>query len=285
MDKVVQEENRKDTMKPSGLGFMGSDSARAIGNDAQMSRVIREEAILREEKEKEERFGARVMLECTDVVKQYRQYDSVVTAVNRVNFHVLEGEFVAIIGASGSGKSTLLHLCAGLDRPNGGTIRVAGQEITRLDADALARFRGANIGMVFQNHNLLPQFTAMENILVPTIMNSKDSAQYEGQFRHLISTLHIADRLHHLPSELSGGQQQRVSIARALINSPQIVFADEPTGNLDRKNADEVLELLLETKKELNQTLVMVTHDMSIAARADRVLYMEDGVLSLYQFK
>lgn len=282
----MQEEKRtNDYGKPSGLGLFGSDAARDIGNDSRMSRVIQEEAILREENEKEARFGARVMLECTDVMKQYRQYDSVVTAVNRVNFHVLEGEFVAIIGASGSGKSTLLHLCAGLDRPNGGTIRVAGQEITRLDADALARFRGENVGMVFQNHNLLPQFTAMENILVPTIMNSKDSAQYEGQFRHLISTLHIADRLHHLPSELSGGQQQRVSIARALINSPKVVFADEPTGNLDRKNADEVLELLLETKKELNQTLVMVTHDMSIAERADRVLYMEDGVLSPYQFK
>ena len=248
-----------------------------------MSAAIREEARVREESEKEERHGRKVYLECTDVVKQYRQYDSVVTAVNRATFSVLEGEFVAIIGASGSGKSTLLHLCAGLDRPNAGTIRVGGYEITSLGADALGRFRGENIGMVFQNHSLLPQFTAMENILVPTLMTGKPPEEFEGTFRRLISALKIADRLHHLPSELSGGQQQRVAIARALINSPKIILADEPTGNLDRKNADEVLELLLQTREELGRTLVMVTHDMSIAERADRILRMEDGVLEPYR--
>ena len=138
------------------------------------------------------------------------------TAIEDVSFEIEHGEFVAIIGASGSGKSTLLHLCAGLDRPNAGTIRVGGHVITDLDADALGRFRGQHIGMIFQNHNLLPQFTAMENILIPTLMCSKPGSEYEGTFRQLISSLRIADRLHHLPSELSGGQQQRVSIARAL---------------------------------------------------------------------
>ena len=261
----------------------GSEAAKALGNDRKISAAIQEEARIRAEKDKKDKFGKTVLLECTDVVKQYKQYDSVVTAVNRVNFNVLENEFVAIIGTSGSGKSTLLHLCAGLDRPNAGTIRVAGYEITKLSADELGRFRGENIGMVFQNHNLLPQFTAMENILIPTLMCNKPEAQYEGNFRQLIAALNIADRLHHLPSELSGGQQQRVSIARALINSPKIVLADEPTGNLDRANADEVLELLLHTRRELGQTLIMVTHDMSIAERADRIFRMENGILEPYK--
>ncbi len=225
----------------------------------------------------------RIILEARDVIKQYRQYDTVVTAVNRVSFDVYEGEFVAIIGASGSGKSTLLHICAGLDRPNSGRVTVRGNDITSMPADELAEFRGNYIGMIFQNHNLIAQFTALENILIPTLMCNKTDFSYEEHLKKLVATLGIGDRLHHLPSELSGGQQQRVAIARALINRPQVVFADEPTGNLDRKNADEVLELLLRTKEVLGQTLIMVTHDMSIAERADRILSMEDGCLEPYR--
>ena len=225
----------------------------------------------------------RIILEARDVIKQYRQYDTVVTAVNRVSFDVYEGEFVAIIGASGSGKSTLLHICAGLDRPNSGRVTVRGNDITSMPADELAEFRGNYIGMIFQNHNLIAQFTALENILIPTLMCNKPDFSYEEHLKKLVATLGIGDRLHHLPSELSGGQQQRVAIARALINRPQVVFADEPTGNLDRKNADEVLELLLRTKGVLGQTLIMVTHDMSIAERADRILSMEDGCLEPYR--
>ena len=223
----------------------------------------------------------RIILEARDVIKQYRQYDTVVTAVNRVSFDVYEGEFVAIIGASG--KSTLLHICAGLDRPNSGRVTVRGNDITSMPADELAEFRGNYIGMIFQNHNLIAQFTALENILIPTLMCNKPDFSYEEHLKKLVATLGIGDRLHHLPSELSGGQQQRVAIARALINRPQVVFADEPTGNLDRKNADEVLELLLRTKEVLGQTLIMVTHDMSIAERADRILSMEDGCLEPYR--
>ena len=193
---------------------------------------------------------------------------------------MFEGEFVAIIGSSGSGKSTLLHLCAGLDRPNSGRISIRGNDITRMSPDALGEFRGKNIGMVFQNHNLIPQFTALENILIPTLMCNRPEFSYEENLKKLITTLDIADRLHHLPSELSGGQQQRVAIARALINLPQIVFADEPTGNLDRANADEVLRLLIETKEMLGQTLIMVTHDMEIARQADRVFKMDNGFLT-----
>ena len=227
----------------------------------------------------------RVILKTVDLIKQYRQYDTVVTAVDRANLEICDGEFVAIIGRSGSGKSTLLSLMGGLDRPNSGKVFVRGTEITALDADELAVFRGNYLGTVFQNHNLIPQFTALENILIPTLMCRKEEYSYEEHLKKLVSTLRIADRLHHLPSELSGGQQQRVAIARALINRPQVVFADEPTGNLDAENAREVLELLLRTKEAFNQTLVIVTHDMSIAERADRILVMEEGRVSPYREK
>ena len=221
----------------------------------------------------------RTTIQVDNVIKQYKQYDTTVTAVNRVSFSAFDGEFVAIIGSSGSGKSTLLHICAGLDRPNSGTVRVRGTDITSLSADDLAEYRGKHMGIVFQNHNLIPQFTALENILIPTVMINKDKSAYEENFKKIVASLGIVDRLHHLPSELSGGQQQRVAIARALINMPLVLFADEPTGNLDKENADEVLELLIKTQKMLGQTLIMVTHDMSIAARADRVLRMDQGVL------
>ena len=219
----------------------------------------------------------RVVVETVDLIRQYKQYDEVVNAVNRVNLRVYEGEFVAIIGSSGSGKSTLLHTMAGLDRPNAGKVIIRGREITAMAPDELARFRGNHIGMVFQSHNLIPQFTALENILVPTLMCNKEDISYEENLKKLVASLGLGDRLHHLPSELSGGQMQRVAIARALINLPLVVFADEPTGNLDRENADEVLDLLLETKDLLGQTLIMVTHDMAIAERADRVLRMDNG--------
>lgn len=221
----------------------------------------------------------RIMLEATDVIKQYKQYDDVVTAVNRASIKVHEGEFVAIIGSSGSGKSTFMNICAGLDKPNAGSVKIRSKEITKMGADELNRYRGMNIGIVFQKHNLIPQFTAYENILVPTMMCRRDEFSYEEHLKKLIPMLGLSDRLHHLPSELSGGQQQRVAIARALINMPQILFADEPTGNLDRKNADEVLELLLETRAQIGLTLVMVTHDMKIAKRADTVYTMDNGYL------
>jgi len=229
------------------------------------------------------REDRRVMLEADSVLKQFHQYDTVVTAVNRATFRVFENEFVAIIGTSGSGKSTLLHICAGLERANGGKIKIRNHEITAMKPDELSRFRGQNIGVVFQNHNLIPQFTALENILVPALMCDRSEYQYEERLKKIIDALDIGDRLNHLPSELSGGQQQRVAIARALVNMPMLLFADEPTGNLDRANADEVLNLLLKTKEMLGQTLVMVTHDMSIAERADRIFIMENGELRVHR--
>ena len=226
--------------------------------------------------------GRKVILETTDVIRQYRQYDEVVTAVNRASFRVFMGEFVAIVGASGSGKSTLLHLCAGLDRPQAGSIVVRGHKLEDMSEDELARFRGSFLGMIFQSHHLIPHLTALENILVPTLMCGRSEISYDQHLKMLVASLDLADRLHHLPSELSGGQQQRVAIARALINRPQILFADEPTGNLDRANAEDVLQLLLDTRAELGCALVMVTHDLSIAARADRVFKMEAGRLRLW---
>ena len=217
---------------------------------------------------------AEYMLQTESVIKQYKQYDTVITAVNRASIKVEPGEFVAIIGTSGSGKSTFLHICAGLDSANSGRVLIRGEDITAMKPDELSRFRGMNMGFVFQRHNLIPQFTALENILIPTMMCNKSEMSYQ-------ETLQLTERLHHLPSELSGGQQQRVAIARALINMPDILFADEPTGNLDRANADEVLKLLLETKKVMGQTLIMVTHDLSIAEHADRIFRMDNGILSL----
>ena len=224
---------------------------------------------------------AEIMLQTDSLIKQYKQSDSVITAVNRASIKIPKGEFAAIIGTSGSGKSTFLHLCAGLDKPDAGSVTINGTEITKLSHDKLGRFRGENMGFVFQRHNLIPQFTALENILIPTMMCKKPDMSYQENLRHLVETLDLGDRLSHLPSELSGGQQQRVAIARALINNPDIIMADEPTGALDRKNADEVLNLLFKTREEFGLTLVMVTHDLAIADRADRIFRMDNGELKL----
>ena len=222
-----------------------------------------------------------IVLETEHVIKQFRQYDNVVTAVNRVSLRVEEGEFIAITGESGSGKSTLINLCAGLDLPNAGTIRILGRDIVKMKHDELCQFRGRHIGFVFQSHKLVPYLTALENILLPISASGEELFKYEERLALLIDRLALGDRLHHLPSELSGGQQQRVAIARALIHYPMLLLADEPTGNLDRANADNVLDLLLSLRRELRQTLIIVTHDDHIAARADRVYHMDNGNLSI----
>ena len=222
-----------------------------------------------------------IVLETENVIKQFRQYDNVVTAVNRVSLSVEEGEFIAITGESGSGKSTLINLCAGLNLPNAGKIRILGRDIVNMKKDELCQFRGKHIGFVFQSHKLVPYLTALENILLPISASGSELFKYEERLALLIERLALGDRLHHLPSELSGGQQQRVAIARALIHYPMLLLADEPTGNLDRANADNVLDLLLGLRRELRQTLVIVTHDDRIAAQADRVYHMEEGKLTI----
>jgi ABC-type lipoprotein export system ATPase subunit len=217
------------------------------------------------------------VLECEAIIKQYRLYDHVVTAVNRASLTVEEGEFVAITGESGSGKSTFLHIAAGLDTPDSGSVRLLGKDIVNMKPDELCRFRGKHTGFVFQSHRLVPYLTALENILLPISASGGDAARVEHRLALLIDRLSLGDRLNHLPRELSGGQQQRVAIARALIHYPMVLFADEPTGNLDRKNAEDVTQLLVSLRDELKQTLVIVTHDEALADRADRAYRMIDG--------
>ena len=223
------------------------------------------------------------ILDAIDIIKQYTVAENVITAVDRANLSVEEGEFVAIIGASGSGKSTLINICAGLESLISGTVMLGGHDLSRMKPNQLTAFRGKNVGFIFQSHKLIPYLTAYENIILPLNAADRRLEKHQERLKLLIDSLGIGDRLHHLPGELSGGQQQRVAIARALIHYPRILFADEPTGNLDRHNADEVLELMIRLKNDLNQTMVVVTHDMVIANRADRILVMDDGHIAPYR--
>ncbi|MBQ7300821.1 MAG: ABC transporter ATP-binding protein [Clostridia bacterium] len=218
------------------------------------------------------------VLECDNLTKVYHQGENIISAVKTCNLTVEEGEFVAIVGTSGSGKSTLLQLCGGLDVPSGGTVYINGRDIYKLKSEELAEYRRKHIGFIFQNYNLIPVFTALENIIMPSLLDGRKLSY--PHINELLEILGIADRIHHLPHELSGGQQQRVAVARALINYPSLMLADEPTGNLDKNSAKELMELLLKTKDVQHQTLIMVTHDDNIAAMADKIYRMDDGVLS-----
>ena len=210
-----------------------------------------------------------------DVTRQYGEGDTRVDALRGVSVDVPSGKLTAVMGPSGSGKSTLMHILAGLDKPTAGSVVVAGKEITTLGDSELTKLRRAHIGFVFQFFNLLPMLNAEENILLPlTIAGVKPD---RARFDELIRSVGLGDRLNHRPSELSGGQQQRVAIARALVSEPDVVFADEPTGNLDSKTGGEILELLRHAVQDLGQTVVMVTHEARAAAIADRVLFLADG--------
>ncbi len=220
------------------------------------------------------------ILETYNLIKQFKQYDTVVTAVNRVNLKVEPGKFIAIIGSSGSGKSTLLRIMAGLDRADSGSITILGEDLTRMKPDALNAFRGQHLGFVFQNHNLIPGLTALENILVPTIMCNKISIRYEEHLKKLITALDIGDRLHHLPSELSGGQQQRVAIARALVKMPSVLLLDEPLSNLDARLRLQTREEIRRIQRETGITTVFVTHDQEEAMSiSDLIVVMKLGVV------
>lgn len=207
--------------------------------------------------------------------KIYGKGDTEVRALDDVSFTVPKGQFVAIIGPSGSGKSTLLHILGGVDTPTDGHVYVDGTDITTLDETALAIFRRRQIGLIYQFYNLIPILTVEENMTLPLLLDDKkvDRAHFDS----LVQVLGLQHRLGHPPSELSGGQQQRVSIGRALMNNPAILLADEPTGNLDSKNSKEIVELLRQFNKALNQTVIIITHDERIALDADRVIAVEDG--------
>lgn len=194
-----------------------------------------------------------------------------------VEVHIKEGEVVSIVGASGAGKSTLLHILGTLDESDAGEVWINGTQVNSLRGDKLADFRNKQIGFIFQFHNLLPEFTAEENIMIPGLIGRKDPASLKARAKELADLLGIGGRLDHKPSELSGGEQQRVAVARALINSPKVIFADEPSGNLDSKSAESLHELFFDLRKRFGQSFVIVTHNQELAQMADRKLVMQDG--------
>lgn len=209
--------------------------------------------------------------------KSYGTGNTKVQALKNIDLTIRQGEFVAVIGASGSGKSTLLHLLGGVDKPTSGKVYVDGVDIYNLSEKELAIFRRRKVGFIFQFYNLVPVLTAEENMRLPMLLDNKKINN--KHFEELIDILGLDNRRHHLPNELSGGQQQRVSIGRALAYSPSIVLADEPTGNLDSKSSKEIVDLLKISVKKYNQTLVIITHDLDIAAQADRIITIEDGII------
>ena len=215
------------------------------------------------------------ILKVEHLSKIYGQGENEVRALDDVSFSVEKGQFVAIIGPSGSGKSTLLHILGGVDRPTSGKVWLEGQDVFAQNEEQLAIFRRRQVGLIYQFYNLIPVLDVTENITLPVLL---DGRKVNGErLQKLLETLNLTDRAHHLPNQLSGGQQQRVSIGRALMNAPAVVLADEPTGNLDSKNSQEIVELLKKSNREYGQTLIVITHDESIALQADRLLAIEDG--------
>ncbi len=215
------------------------------------------------------------ILKVEHLTKKYGKGENEVIAVNDMSFSVNKGEFVAIVGSSGSGKSTLLHLLGGVDRPTSGKVFIEGKNIYELNDDNLAIFRRRQVGLIYQFYNLIPILNVEENITLPCDLDGKNVNK--EQLKELLKTLGLENRVKHLPNQLSGGQQQRVSIGRALITNPAIVLADEPTGNLDSKASDEIVELLKLSNKKYNQTVIMITHNLEIAKEADRIIRIEDG--------
>lgn len=215
------------------------------------------------------------ILKVENLTKIYGKDSTKVVALDNVSFSVEKGEFVAIVGASGSGKSTLLHLIGGVDRPTSGKVFIGGKDIYSFDDDKLAIFRRRQVGLIYQFYNLIPILNVEENITLPLDLDNRKAD--EAELNELIKLLGLEQRKKHLPNELSGGQQQRTSIGRALITRPSIILADEPTGNLDSKSSDEIVELLRKSNKEYKQTIVMITHNMEIAKCADRIIEIEDG--------
>lgn len=223
------------------------------------------------------------ILEINNLSKIYGKGETEVRALDGVSFSVDQGEFVAIVGPSGSGKSTLLHILGGVDTATSGTVVINGTDISKLDETALAIFRRRQIGLIYQFYNLIPILTVEENMTLPLLLDGRKPDQ--KQLDSLVDKLGLENRLKHLPNQLSGGQQQRVSIGRALLNNPALLLADEPTGNLDSENSKEIIDLLRKFNKELNQTVIIITHDERIANSADRIIAIEDGKITRDEVK
>ena len=214
------------------------------------------------------------MLRCDALTKTYRSGGRELTVLNDISFAVEPGAFVAVVGPSGSGKTTLLGLLAGLDRPTSGTVHLDGADLTTLDGDALARLRGGKVGFVFQSFQLIPTLTARENVQVPLELRGEAAAERATE---LLERVGLADRADHYPAQLSGGEQQRVALARAFSTLPKVLFADEPTGNLDARTGAGIIDLMTELNRDLGTTLVLVTHDLDLAGRARRTIRLADG--------
>lgn len=219
------------------------------------------------------------VIECEHVSKTYDDGHLQVSVLDDLNFKIGSGRSISVVGASGSGKSTLLHLLGGLDTPSSGSIRLMGRDITELSQKAIGQLRNQYLGFVYQFHHLLPEFTALENVMMPLLIGHMPKAQAEEQARKMLDKVGLKQRLAHRPGELSGGERQRAAIARALVTHPACILADEPTGNLDRKNASNVLDMMLDLQHELGTSLVVVTHDDELAVRFDEVLTVSDGKL------
>ena len=215
------------------------------------------------------------ILRVENLTKVYGKDESKVVAIDNISFSVEKGEFVAIVGASGSGKSTLLHLIGGVDRPTSGKVYIDGKDIYQMNDDNLAIFRRRQVGLIYQFYNLIPILNVEENITLPRDLDNKKVEKQK--LNNLLQSLGLEARRKHLPNELSGGQQQRTSIGRAMITNPSIILADEPTGNLDSKSSDEIVNLLKKSNKEYKQTIIMITHNIEIAKIADRIIRIEDG--------
>ena len=216
------------------------------------------------------------MLQAKGIHKNYGELQ----VLKGVDLELQKGEIVSIVGPSGSGKSTLLHILGTLDRPGSGTISIDGQQVNNLNDKLVAAFRNKHIGFVFQFHHLLPEFTALENVCVPGWINGRGKKEVSDRATDLLASLGLAHRLYNKPAALSGGEQQRVAVVRALINGPQIIFADEPSGNLDSENARELHQLFFDLRKEFHQTFLIVTHNEELARMSDRVLHMKDGKMN-----
>lgn len=219
------------------------------------------------------------IIDCEQITKSYDDGDLQVSVLENLNFRVEHGQSVSIVGASGSGKSTLLHLLGGLDKPTGGTVRLMGEDLSQLSQKAIGKLRNRYLGFVYQFHHLLPDFTALENVMMPLLIARKSRAEAEEKALAMLDKVGLKQRILHRPGELSGGERQRAAIARSLVTHPACLLADEPTGNLDRRNAQNVLDMLLELQSELGASLVVVTHDDELATRFDHVMTMYDGKL------